>query len=188
MRKVSIIQTYYIDREGAILGSYRKVHLWLPERRAYLPGRKSTVFHTEFGLIGLAICWDLAFPELFRSMVKKGAQIVICPSYWCYEDAGRGQQYDKRSEATFIDATCIERAFENEMFVVFCNAAGVQYFGRNKSKLVGHSQVTEPFKGVVKKLNDHRERMFIASIDTRVLQTAETSYEIRRDLRKKLAV
>lgn len=178
--------TYFIDSDGSILGTYRKVHLWLPERGAYTPGHTSVVCQTKFGKIGLAICWDLAFPELFRSMARKNAQIVICPSYWCYEDAGRGQLYDKRSEEKAIDAFCVERAFENEIILVFCNAAGVQVFGHNREKLVGHSQVTEPFKGVVKKFNHHREGMFIAEVDTSILRQAETSYKIKNDLRKNL--
>lgn len=180
--------TYYIDSNGEVLATYRKVHLWLSERGDYTPGHKATVFKTKFGMMGLAICWDLAFPELFRSMAKQGANIVFCPSYWCYGDAGRGVLYDKNSEATFVDALCVERAFENEMIIVYCNAAGTVLFGKNREKLVGHSQITEPFKGAIKKFNHHRQGMFVVDIDTRILRDAEKSYQIRKDLEQKMPI
>jgi len=64
--------TYYIDRNGEIRGRYRKVNLWLPERSYVNPGRDIAVFDTRFGRVGLIICWDLMFPEMFRAMVKEG--------------------------------------------------------------------------------------------------------------------
>jgi predicted amidohydrolase len=60
---------YYIDCTGAILGRYRKVNLWLSERSYIDPGHQAVVCETRFGKVGLAICWDLAFPELFRAMM-----------------------------------------------------------------------------------------------------------------------
>src|SRR5574340_454875 len=86
--------SYYIDRAGEILGRYRKVNLWLPERGYITPGSNVSVFNTRFGRVGLIICWDLMFPEIFRAMVKEEVEIVICPSYWCYEDAGQGALHD----------------------------------------------------------------------------------------------
>ena len=86
--------TYYIDRSGEIQGRYRKVNLWLPERSYITPGSNVSVFDTRFGRVGLIICWDLMFPEVFRSLLKQKVEIVICPSYWCYEDAGKGLLHD----------------------------------------------------------------------------------------------
>ena len=82
--------TYYIDSTGKIKSRYRKVNLWHPERKHFTPGHEVSVFNTKFGKIGLTICWDLIFPEIYRKMTKKGVNIVICPSYWCYGDAGNG--------------------------------------------------------------------------------------------------
>src|SRR6266702_2238894 len=67
---------------------YEKVNLWLPERSYITPGEQITVFNTVYGRVGLIICWDLMFPEVFRSMVNQDVDMVICPSYWCFEDAG----------------------------------------------------------------------------------------------------
>ena len=68
-----------IDPSGEIQLRYRKNHLWIPERRYLVPGNKAMVVDTPIGKIGLAICWDLAFPELFRSMIKQGAEIICIP-------------------------------------------------------------------------------------------------------------
>lgn len=180
--------TYYIDASGTVKAKYRKVHLWLSEKKDYTPGNKEVVFKTKFGNIGLIICWDLAFSEIFRAMVKKDVEIVICPSYWCYGDAGQGVKYDTNSEAKQIDALCVARAFENEIIVVHCNAAGVYPYVNYNDPVVGHSQITIPFKGAIKKLNHHREVMFIQEIDTSILKVAEKSYQIRQDLKKKLVI
>ena len=177
---------YYIDHTGKLLGRYRKVNLWLPERSYIEPGRQAVVCDTRFGKLGLAICWDLAFPELFRALVAQGAEIVLCPSYWCYEDAGIGMRHNPASETTFVDALCIARAFEQEIILVYANAAGELDLDGEHATLIGHSQVTAPFLGVLQRCADNHEAMFVLSVDTALLADAETAYEIRRDLQKGL--
>jgi len=177
---------YYIDRSGEILGRYRKVNLWLSERSYIDPGRQAVVCQTRFGKIGLAICWDLAFPEMFRAMLAEGAEIVLCPSYWCFEDAGIGMQYDTNSEITFVDALCTVRAFEQEIILVYANAAGRLDVEEEHGVLIGHSQLTVPFKGALQRCEHNRETMFVQSVDTAILADAEIAYEIRQDLRKGL--
>lgn len=177
---------YYIDHTGALLGRYRKVNLWLSERSYLDPGREAVVCDTRFGKIGLAICWDLAFPELFRAMVTQGAELVLCPSYWCYEDAGIGMRHNPDSEITFVNALCIARAFEQEIILVYANAAGELNLGEEHGTLIGHSQVTAPFLGALHLCADNQETMFVQSVDTALLADAETAYEIRRDLQKGL--
>jgi predicted amidohydrolase len=176
--------TYYIDRNGEIQGRYRKVNLWLPERNYISPGSNVSVFDTRFGRVGLIICWDLMFPEIFRAMVREKVDIVICPSYWCYEDAGKGLFHDPDSEVKLVNALCITRAFENEIVLVYANAAGSITGEENIDTLIGQSQITVPFKGVLKSLSHNREEMFSQEIDTAILAVAEEAYEIRKDLQK----
>ncbi len=173
---------YYIDRSGDILGKYRKVNLWLPERSYVTPGNDITVFATRFGKVGLIICWDLMFPEIFRAMVKEGVEIVICPSYWCLEDAGNGQQFNPHAEVMLVNALCIARAFEHEIVLVYANAAGKTIVDGNKCTLIGQSQVTVPFKGPLDIVMHNDEAMFVQEVDTAILAIAEESYEIRSDL------
>lgn len=181
-------KTYFVEKNGKVKGEYRKINLWHPERRYLTPGNKISVFNTKYGKIGLIICWDLMFPEIFRKMVKLGAKIIFCPSYWLYEDAGKGIAYDKNSEARLIDSLSQARAFENEIIFVFCNAVGTFIFKNFKAELVGHCQITAPFKGVVKKLNHNKEELLIQDIDLKILNIAEKVYKIRKDLKHKFNI
>ena len=71
-----------IDRSGEVAGSYSKVHLMdaigIRDSDAAVPGDKLGVFDTDFGRIGLMVCFDLRFPEQPRSMVLQGADIIFC--------------------------------------------------------------------------------------------------------------
>lgn len=177
---------YYIDSSGKIKGIYRKINLWHSERNYLTPGNEICVFNTKYGKIGLIICWDLAFPEIFRKMVMRGVDIVVCPSYWCYTDAGIGIKYNKNSEIEFVDSTCVARAYENEIILVYCNAAGEFKYSNFRSKLIGHSQVALPFKGTLNKLDHNNEEMFVQKVDTKFLYHAETVYRIRDDLKNRI--
>ena len=178
--------TYYIDRSGAIQGRYQKVNLWLPERSYITAGTGMPVFNTSYGKMGLIICWDLMFPEIFRAMLRQDVDIVICPSYWCFEDAGEGIKHDAKAEIKLVNALCVSRAFENEVVLVYANAAGSANFEGIEEHLIGRSQITVPFKGALQLLDHNKEAMFIQEVDTAILQDAEQSYEIRKDLKTRV--
>jgi len=178
--------TYYIDKTGAVKARYRKVNLWLPERGYVTPGDEMPVFQTAYGKTGLVVCWDLMFPEIFRAMTHQGVEIVICPSYWCFEDAGEGMKHDPNAEVTLVNSLCVARAFEQEIILVYANAAGSASYEGAEEHLIGRSQVTVPFKGALARLDHNQEAMFIQAVDTAILQDAEKSYEIRKDLRERL--
>lgn len=83
--KVLYNTTYFISPEGTILASYRKKNIWHPER-PYLTSSGVTDdphvgFDTPIGKVGLLICWDVAFPEAFRELVRGGAEIIIVPTF-----------------------------------------------------------------------------------------------------------
>jgi predicted amidohydrolase len=171
--------TYYIDKAGYVRGKYRKVNLWLSERSYLTPGNETVVFDTDYGKVGLIICWDLIFPEIFREMMRRGVELVLCPSYWCVEDAGVGLTHDPNSEVKLVDALCVARAFENEVVLVYANAAdssNVQH-----ETLIGRSQIAVPFRGALQRLEHAREEMFLQKVETALLNDAETAYEIRKD-------
>ena len=69
-----------VDRQGRIAGKYRKVHLPLAEvEGGETPGSEYPVFDTDFGRIGILICWDMFFPEAVRILRLEGANIVFVP-------------------------------------------------------------------------------------------------------------
>lgn len=81
--------SYVFDRKGHQIGKHRKMHLfdidikggqYFKESDTLTPGEQVTVFDTEFGRMGLCICYDFRFPELARLMVDKGAQVIIVPA------------------------------------------------------------------------------------------------------------
>ncbi len=174
---------YYIDRTGKVLARHRKVHLWPAERAWITPGRGRTVARTRYGTVGLAVCWDMMFPEHLRALVKRGAEIIFCPSSWAREDTGIGLRHDKRAEVKLIDSLSVGRAFENGVVFVFCNGAGVRRAGGVTDTAAGHSQICVPFKGAIAKLNHGREGMLVYTVDMAILKDAEKVYQIRRDLR-----
>ncbi|HEX4206317.1 MAG TPA: carbon-nitrogen hydrolase family protein [Ktedonobacteraceae bacterium] len=173
---------YYIDSTGEIQGRYRKNNLWHPERSYLAAGDTVPVFETAYGKVGLLICWDLIFPEVFRSMVQQAVDIVICPSYWCFEDAGVGLQHDANAEVNAVNALCTARAFENEIALVFVNAASAPHDDSAVEHLVGRSQIAVPFKATLQRLDHNNEAMFIQTLETGILKDAETAYTIRDDL------
>ena len=176
--------TCYIDSTGNVLGKYRKVNLWIPERDYNTPGNETCVFQTQYGKVGLIICWDLMFPEIFRAMLREGVEIVICPSYWCLEDAGEGMKYNDNSEIMLVNSLCVTRAFENEIILVYANAAGILQYEGNTGTLIGQSQVTVPFKGAIGLMEHNEEAMRYFVVDTSILDDAEKTYKIREDLQK----
>lgn len=70
-----------IDRKGEIVGKCHKCHLTMGEyENGLTPGREIKVFDTEIGKIGIAICWDVFFPEHIRQMQKQGVDIIVNPT------------------------------------------------------------------------------------------------------------
>lgn len=81
--------SYIFDREGTLIGKHRKVHLFdidlkgritFRESDVLTPGSEMTVFDTEWGKIGVMICYDIRFPELTRKMALAGVKAVFVPA------------------------------------------------------------------------------------------------------------
>jgi predicted amidohydrolase len=69
-----------IGRDGKLVGKYRKTHLPREEWEAGItPGDSYPVFTTDFGKVGLTVCWDVQFPEPCRAMALKGAELILLP-------------------------------------------------------------------------------------------------------------
>ncbi len=72
-----------IDRSGNVLGTYDKVYPYWSEydlKQPVEPGRSARVFQTDFGKVGLAICFDVNFPEVWQQLADEGAELVVWPS------------------------------------------------------------------------------------------------------------
>ena len=105
---------HVVGPDGRVRISYRKVHLFGPlkEDQYFSPGTQVAVAPLEIGRVGLALCYDLRFPELSRKMALAGAELLIYPSQW---PAVRLAHFH-----TLLAA----RAIENQLFTLGANRAG----------------------------------------------------------------
>jgi predicted amidohydrolase len=86
-----------IDRGGRVTGKYRKVYLPREETEAGLtPGEGHPVFETDFGRIGMMICWDLQFPGPAQAMALQGAEVLLMPIWGGSEILGRARAIENR--------------------------------------------------------------------------------------------
>ena len=140
----------FIDRSGEIRGVYDKVHLWALERFFFRQGSEYPVFDTEFGKVGIMICYDMGFPEVARALTLQGAELIVCPSAWCVQDM----------DIWHINAAA--RAVENTVFL-----GAVKRFGHEEHDLYmpGQSMVCGPRGGVVAHLEDACAGILSVDID-----------------------
>jgi len=145
--------------DGALLATYRKIHLFdveLPGRVAaresdvYAPGDRVVVVDTPLGRVGLAICYDLRFPELFRRLVADGAEILLVPSAFT---APTGEAH--------WELLCRARAVENQCVLLAPNQTGPTQRGYAHW---GHSVIVDPW-GVVLARAGGGEEVVVAEVD-----------------------
>jgi predicted amidohydrolase len=170
---------FVFDRAGKQIARHRKVHLFdvdLPGMRfhesdSFAPGSKITVFDTEFGKMGAAICFDVRFPELFRAMAVRGAKIVFLPA-----------QFNMTTGPAHWADTLKLRAVDNEIF--FVGASAARYAGFDY-ECWGHSMVLDPY-GVTLAAADEPEQTIFAGIDLaridEVRAQLPTFLKLRRDV------
>lgn len=78
---------------GAVVATYRKVHLWGAEKEAFQPGTdRPPVVQTSAGRVGVMICYDLEFPEWVRLAAEAGAEVVVVPANWPLRTEGDPQR------------------------------------------------------------------------------------------------
>jgi predicted amidohydrolase len=139
-----------INRQGRIAARYRKIHLFeanldngqvVRERDTYAAGNKPAMATVEGWSCGLAICYDLRFPELFRYYSRHGAALFFVPSNFT-------QKTGKDHWETLVRA----RAIENQAFVVAPNQCGVN--PRTGIASHGHSLVVGPWGDVLATAGD----------------------------------
>lgn len=101
-----------IGRDGAVKGAYRKTHLPREEVEAGLtPGGAYPVFETDFGRVGLMICWDVQFPEPARALALRGAEILFLPIWG-------GSEVLARARAIENHAFLVSSSYDMATFIV----------------------------------------------------------------------
>jgi predicted amidohydrolase len=153
---------------GELLGSYRKMHLFrlMQEHRYLAPGEHATLCPTPWGPTGLAICYDLRFPELFRTLALAGAKLFVIPAQWPV----------KRLEAWLLLARA--RAAENELIVAACNRVGAD----QDVTFPGRSIVVDPWGNTLIE-GDDQERLLIARADLHEIDKVRRYLPVYKDRR-----
>ncbi len=118
------------DQSGEMINFYRKVHLFqmLKEEQYFRAGDRLVMAETEWGKLGLATCYDLRFPEMFRAYSVRGVALILVVAEWAQRRVVHWRQ--------LLQA----RAIENQCFVAAVNKSGVS----QGEKLGGFSAVINP--------------------------------------------
>lgn len=165
--------------DGRQLARHRKTHLFdvdipgmrFKESDTFSAGGEITVFDSPYGRFGLAVCFDVRFPELFRAMAERGAQGVFLPA-----------QFNRKTGPMAWELLLRARAADNQLFVAGCSAA--RYVGFDY-ECWGHSTVTDPF-GRVLATCDETEQILYADMDLSLVEEARRQIPTLSALREDL--
>ncbi len=128
-----VFNTLFITGAEGVIGAYRKQQLFVPmqEDENLCPGDNPHPIETDLGLLAGLVCYDLRFPELAKSQVSAGANLLIISAQWplARKDHWR----------TLI----LARAIENQVFVIACNRCGADIVAGGTT-YAGHSMIVAP--------------------------------------------
>lgn len=156
--------SYLISPKGELLANYRKIHLFgydSLETKILTPGKSVVAVDTLLGKIGMATCYDLRFPELFRNMIDRGAEIILVCSAWPYPRLEAWQILNRA------------RALENQCFLISANSVELNQGAR----FVGHSMVVDPW-GTVLASGGDKEVILKAELDIDEVYTARRDFPV----------
>jgi len=148
--------SFVFDRAGNLLARHRKAHLFdinLPGRQVFFEsdtftaGEEVTVFDTEFGKIGLCICFDMRFPELCRKMVLMGAQLIVCPA-----------AFNRTTGPAHWELMHRSRAVDNQVYVAAVSPAADE---RASYVAYGHSLAVSPWGDVLVQAGEAQAELLV---------------------------
>ncbi len=158
------------DRTGRLITRYRKIHLFdvdLPGQAPYresatvAAGTEIVTADTEFGRVGMTVCYDLRFPELYRALASQGAEVIFVPAAFTLHTGKDHWEVLLRA-----------RAIENQVFVVAPAQVGTHPPGR---ECYGNSLVADPWGTVIARA-PNEVAVTVATLDLSYLK------QIRREL------
>ncbi|MEY4767865.1 MAG: hypothetical protein RL637_504 [Pseudomonadota bacterium] len=158
---------------GEQVARYDKIHLFdvnLPDSQEQYresltieAGEQPLVIHSPFGRLGIAICYDLRFPELFREMLDLGMEVLVIPS-----------AFTAKTGAAHWEVLLRARAIENLCYVIAPNQGGFHLNGRHT---FGHSMIVDPW-GVILESHKTGSGFITASIDLERLEKVRTNFPV----------
>ena len=154
--------------DGSLLSFYRKIHLFdldIPGRLRFLEssvtlsGREVVVAKTPLGRWGMSICYDLRFPELYRSLILKGAELIFAPSAFALLTG-------KDHWEPLLRA----RAIENQVYMIAPNQMGAH---TQSYQSMGNSMIVDPWGTVIARAVE-QEGVTLAHVDLERVKKVRT--------------
>jgi predicted amidohydrolase len=172
--KATVFNTAVLVGPKGLIGKYHKMYLpthsVFEEKRYFRPGYLPAVFETDLGKIGLSICYDVFFPEVYRLQRLQGAQLMVCIS--ASPAIRRG----------YFEILTAARALENTAFLAYVNLAGVE----DGLQFWGGSRLVSPTGDIAAKAKYDVEDFVVCELDYADMRPAETFIPTLRDLRPEL--
>lgn len=150
---------YVFDRNGRQIAKHRKVHLFdiaikngqfFRESDVLSAGERTTIFDTEWGTMGIAICYDIRFPEMFREMALAGAKVVFVPASFNMTTGPVHWELMFRSQAVFSQVFMVGTAAPLDSEVPY--------------RSYGHTIITDPWGTVMNQMDQEAGEM-VTDID-----------------------
>ncbi len=174
------------DADGSVLGKYRKIHIPLVvfptegqanyEKIYFEPGDLGLpVFQTKKAMLGVQICYDRRFPEGYRTLALKGAEIIVNPTCMAtYNEKERSGSWELLLQA---------RALENQVFVIGPNKAGPE----GKRHNIGRSFIASPVGGeIIAQAETDGDELVYVKVDLEEVARVRAKLPLGRDRRTDL--
>jgi predicted amidohydrolase len=142
---------FVIDSSGELVGRYRKTHLYPAEHAFFRPGSTLGVFEVDGICLGVAICFEHAFPAIFTEMALQGAEVMVIPSA-----VPVGYQY-------LLDLRTRARAQDNQCFVIASNLTGPSMPG-SRTVYCGASKIVGPKGQALVEADNVEQRLLTAEV------------------------
>jgi omega-amidase len=157
--------------DGRSLGHYSKIHLFrlMAEDQYLTAGDRTVLLDAPWGRTGLAICYDLRFPELCRAYALNGARLIFLPSEWPHPRLAHWR------------ALLRARAIENQLYMVACNRVGIS----KDTHFFGHSCIIDPWGEIVIEAGES-EMVVTAVIDLDLVDSVRRQIPVFSDRRPEL--
>ncbi|NKX64588.1 carbon-nitrogen hydrolase family protein [Labrenzia sp. 5N] len=160
-------RAFLIGPDGKILATYDKIHMFdvdLPngeswrESATYEPGTQTVIADLPFAKVGMAVCYDIRFPAIFRTQARQGAQVLTGPAAFTRQTGQAHWHVLQRS-----------RAIENGAYVISAAQGGTHEDGR---ETYGHSLIIDPWGAVIAEIDNDDPGYVLAEIDTQKVADA----------------
>jgi len=167
--------SFLFGPDGTPAARYRKAHLfsYMGEHLHMEPGSSISMADTPWGGTGLAVCYDVRFPELFRTYALGGAKLALLPAAFPHP---RLEHWRVLVRA---------RAIENQMFIAAVNQVGKEALSDGAVTYFGNSMIVDPWGGIVAEAGEE-ETLVTATIDTGMVDEVRGKMKVLSDRRPDL--